>query len=208
MEKLAPYPLNHFRFEAVEEFEFACNWKLVLENWIDMYHIFKVHPDLNSFMEPQAQVGMSVDNAFIYNQYAMTRPSRAVGLESAPGTQGVEGLVTFGMLFPAVGITVDATNVLFANFTPIAPDRTKMEMLFYFPEATTDSEKDQEAREQYRKWWVELNREDEEVCRLLQLGRQSPAYDGGRFAPYWDQATLHFQRLIIETMKHGATPSK
>ena len=200
MERIAVYSLDEFRFEAVERFEFDCNWKLVMENWIDMYHIFKVHPDLNSFMDPQARRGMSVDGNFIFNQYLMNRPSRAIGLEPAAGTEDVRSQVTFGLLFPNVGITVDASNLLFVKITPLAANRTQMEMLFYFPKEVATSPKFQPARETYRNWWVELNGEDEHVCHMLQLGRQCQAYDGGRFAPYWDQASIHFQRSIIETM--------
>ena len=197
MERLALYPLSQFTFDAVESFEFESNWKLVAENWIDMYHIFSVHPDLDDFMVPGSRCGMSVDEAFTYNQYSMTRSSRAHGLVPAKGVEEVQGLVTFGLLFPAVGITVDSTNVLIASFSPLAADRTRMDMLFYFPEEVTDSDEYKDARQQYRDWWIGLNNEDQAVCRLLQLGRQSPAYDGGRFAPNWDQATLHFQRSII-----------
>lgn len=46
--------------------------------------------------------------------------------------------------------------------------------------------------------WDELNREDIGVLELLQQGRRSPAYDGGRLSPHWEGQTHQFGRRIVE----------
>ena len=75
-----------------------------------------------------------------------------------------------------------------------------MDMFFYFPEHVIAAAEYGEYMDRFVEWWMNLNREDEEVCHLMHQGRESPAYDGGRFCPYWDKATPHYHRRIIETM--------
>ena len=49
--------------------------------------------------------------------------------------------------------------------------------------------------------WDDLNHEDIGLIESLQKGRSSPAYDGGRLSPYWDEAPLHLSRMIIDGMR-------
>ena len=46
--------------------------------------------------------------------------------------------------------------------------------------------------------WDNLNREDLGLLELLQQGRLSPAYDGGRLSPHWEEPTHQFGRRVVE----------
>ena len=62
--------------------------------------------------------------------------------------------------------------------------------------ATADAYK--EPREAVLQMWDDLNREDLAMLELLQQGRRSPAYDGGRLSPHWEGPTHDFGRRNIE----------
>ena len=147
---------------------------------------------------------MSVDGVLIHNTYRVAQGSRTKGLPPARGAQHMVGKSTFAQIFPTMGYSLDATNLVFAYFTPLAAGNTRMDMFFYFPEYVIAAPKYAELIDRFVEWWMNLNREDEEVCHLIHLGRDSPAYDGGRFCPYWDTATPHAHRRIIETMLENA----
>ena len=204
IKQLSEYSLDEYRFKQAISFDFACNWKLALENWVDLYHIFKIHPDLDTMIKSESRTGMSVDGVLIHNTYRVAQGSRTKGLPPARGAQHMVGKSTFAQIFPTMGYSLDATNLVFAYFTPLAAGNTRMDMFFYFPEYVIAAPKYAELIDRFVEWWMNLNREDEEVCHLIHLGRDSPAYDGGRFCPYWDTATPHAHRRIIETMLENA----
>lgn len=198
--QLSAYALDEYRFREAITFEFACNWKLALENWADLYHIFKIHPDLDTMIEPQTRTGMSVDGILTHNTYSVPQGSRTKGLPPALGAKHMFGKSSFAHIFPSMGYSLDATNLVYASFTPLDAGNTRMDMFFYFPEHVMAAPKYDEPMSRFVAWWMNLNGEDEEVCHLMHLGRQSPAYDGGRFCPYWDVATPQYHRRILETM--------
>ena len=75
-----------------------------------------------------------------------------------------------------------------------------MEMHFYFAGDDDDAEI-ASGRERVLAWWRALNAEDEAVCALMQLGRRSAAYPGGRLSPHWDRVTQHFARMVAESLR-------
>ena len=42
--------LSHYTFGNLLEFEFKAHWKLAFENYLDVYHVFRVHPGLSAEM--------------------------------------------------------------------------------------------------------------------------------------------------------------
>ena len=81
---------------------------------------------------------------------------------------------------------------------PVAPDKTREELhVFLIGDAAT-SEAHKEAREATFAMWDDLNREDLGMLALLQQGRLSPAYDGGRLSPHWEGPTHDFGRRVVE----------
>jgi choline monooxygenase len=81
---------------------------------------------------------------------------------------------------------------------PVAPDKTREELhVFLIGDAATSDEY-KEARENTLKMWDDLNREDLGMLELLQQGRLSPAYDGGRLSPHWEGPTHDFGRRVVE----------
>ena len=82
--------------------------------------------------------------------------------------------------------------------TPLAPDRTREELhVFLVGEAAT-AKRHEGARAAVLEMWDALNREDLGVLELLQQGRRSPAYDGGRLSPHWEGPTHDFGRRVVE----------
>lgn len=69
--------------------------------------------------------------------------------------------------------------------------------VFLIGEAAT-SETFKDAREATLKMWDDLNREDLGMLELLQQGRLSPVYDGGRLSPHWEGPTHEFGRRVVE----------
>ena len=52
-EELHPYNLNEFELLDQKIYEINCNWKLLMENFVEWYHIYPVHPELSEFSGPE-----------------------------------------------------------------------------------------------------------------------------------------------------------
>ena len=200
LERLEHFPLTEFRFYETLRCEFAANWKLVAENHFDVYHVFRVHPELDRvFSGPRTS--HEIDGVLMFNEYFADDSDRSGGLPDPPGLPvSWSNRVFYGNLFPNLGFSAYPASVFIAEFVPLAPDRTAMEMHFYFAGDDDDAEI-ASGRERVLAWWRALNAEDEAVCALMQLGRRSAAYPGGRLAPHWDRVTQHFARMVAESLR-------
>ena len=81
---------------------------------------------------------------------------------------------------------------------PISPDETREELHVFLIGDAASSDEYKEPRDAMFQMWDDLNREDLGMLELLQQGRLSPAYDGGRLSPYWEGPTHDFGRRIVE----------
>lgn len=205
------YPLHEFRCAHRQSFEFACNWKLAVENYNDVYHVFKIHPALDKMHVASDRYPMTVDGRHLCNGYSFEGPGRGLTVdEDGPALPTLTHLkdddrnrMQWATLFPNTAINIYPSNLQLIRFLPKGPHRTQMQMWFYFVGDAATDETTREAREALYREWANLNAEDEDVCRRMQLGRGCNAYDGGRFAPYWDSGTLHFHREVAKAVSEN-----
>lgn len=200
--------LSAARCGGHRSWDFACNWKLAVENYCDFYHIFMVHPALHQVMTKEARKAMLCMGRHLMNEYWFEADRRGqpgdksgVGMPLFPNLPAeLENRTCYSAIFPNVAINVYPTNCQFVLFEPLAAGRTRMHMWFYFVgDAATDPAQ-AERREANIAEWHNLNMEDEGICQRLQEGRHCEAYDGGRLAPYWDGGTIHFHKQLAEVM--------
>ena len=203
------YDLSAFSCANHESFDFACNWKLAIENYCDFYHIFQLHPALHQAMTKDQRRAMECVDSHLFNEYwfddaghGQLGENSGVGLPLPPGMPTeLQNKMVFGLLFPNVAVNVYPTNAQFVMFEPVSADNTRMHMWFYYAGDGVDSPAHKNERETVCQEWTKLNAEDEDICRRLQEGRKSDAYDGGRLAPYWDTGTIHYHRQIADAMR-------
>ena len=196
---LADFPLDAFVYHQSLRCEFEANWKLVAENFFDVYHVFKVHPDLDRIYSG-SRTSAHLQGAVMYNEYIAASADRGGELpEPAELPKSWAGRCFFANIYPNLGLAAYPSNVYLVEFAPLSVARTAMYMHFYFVDSPL-TPAIEAGRERLLNWWRELNAQDEGVCQLLQLGRASPAYPGGRLSPHWDRGTQHFARLIAEAL--------
>ena len=44
--------------------------------------------------------------------------------------------------------------------------------------------------------WEDIQKEDVDIIQSMQIGRNSPAYNGGNFSPKMDNPTHHFHKWV------------
>lgn len=203
IEQTSLYDLSQMRYSGVIFSDFNSNWKLTIENWLDSYHVFAVHPGLNKMMVDEQRKAAIGAGRLVYADYFNTDVGQSVYstlplISNLPDE--VKNASFFAAQFPNWAVSVHPSYFLLWNYIPVAVDRTRVEVYFHFVGDAATSEEHSKARTDLMNYYSGLNDEDMGVCSLMQMGRQAPAYDGGRFSPYWDGGSVHFARNIEAAM--------
>ena len=76
--------------------------------------------------------------------------------------------------------------------------------LFYVDEGATD-DRFAAARQSNLEAWSVVFNEDVGPCERMQLGRQSPGYQGGGFSPVLDICSHHFHQWVARNYLDNST---
>ncbi|MBT5432742.1 MAG: aromatic ring-hydroxylating dioxygenase subunit alpha [Rhodospirillaceae bacterium] len=204
LEKITGYDLTASRYAGTVHFDIATNWKFAMENYIEPYHVFAAHPRLHAFVPMAEREPSKIDRHVMWNRYLFkqAQAGRGEGLPHFPDLSDQTAHQGLWFILPVpFGFEVYPDHVASFHVTPIAPGRCHERIdIYLIGEAATSPDWAQQ-REAVLDMWHDLNSEDVGLIESLQKGRTSPAYDGGRLSPYWDEAPLHLSRMIIEGMR-------
>ncbi len=194
------YDFSQISWVGKVEFHVRANWKLVYENYMEGYHVFSVHPQLLKFAPMDIRWAGEWKNHVFYNDYIVPKleAGRGKGLPHYPGLSEEDtrrGL--WFLCFPHFAAEVFPDQFALLVSYPIAPDLTREELHVFVVNNEAMADKYQKERANLLQLWDDLNREDVGMLELLQQGRLSPAYDGGRLSPYWEVPTHQFGQRII-----------
>ena len=170
--------------------EVAANWKLLVENFIEPYHVQFVHSTTTE--QPLADhrtvndagcLGCAVDvSGEAAREDTLSADSRFLTL--FPN-------FVFGVYLPdQIGVHLDV---------PLAPDRTLQRRAIYSlgPEPASA-----EHAERLAKLWRDVHREDHAICERLQQGRASGvAAGGGVLSPVWEASVRTFQEYVVDRLR-------
>jgi choline monooxygenase len=176
---------------------FDCNWKVFVDNYLDGgYHVPYLHKGLGSVLD--------------YNKYTIENGRRHC-LQSSPmvtrDAEAATGAVRKGdrayyyWFYPNFMLNwyegVMDTNLVY----PRGTDQTEVIFDFWFADVS-------EAASEFNRASIEIaNRvqdEDEGICRSVQRGLRSRAYDTGRLSVRREAGEQLFHQLLYADLRRGA----
>jgi len=174
-------PIGTLDFGVIET-----NWKLIMENFIEPYHVQFVHAKTTE--QPLEDHYTIVDGKCL---------GSAVDLSEEHGTSGSLGVSSrYLTLYPNFIIARYFPDQLgvYLN-TPLAPGRMAQRRVIYTTEGQTLSANEIDG---LKKLWSDVHKEDHEMVERLYQGRASgAAADGGVLSPVWEDSVRAFQELIV-----------
>lgn len=188
--------LGQYRPVATLELgEVQTNWKLLMENFIEPYHVQFVHKTTTSQpLKDHYPVieGKCLGSAVDLSDEQVARAGR--------GSLGVSS--RYLTLFPNFVMGTYAPDQIGVHLNvPVNSGTTSQLRVIYLHQDTRYSES--EIRD-LRNLWQEVHREDHAMCERLQTGRHSQiSAQGGVLSPYWETSVRKFQELVADAIRPG-----
>jgi choline monooxygenase len=173
--------------------EVRANWKLLMENFIEPYHVQFVHSSTTDqplgdhyTINEAGCLGSAIDIS-----REAKEPMRADTLSVSSRYLTLFPNFVLGRYFPdQIGVHLNI---------PAAVDRTFQRRAIYTTGADTASAAQ---AEKLAKLWFDVHKEDHAICERLQAGRASDvAMDGGVLSPIWEDSVRGFQSLVLEALR-------
>jgi len=205
-EVLGPLPaetaglgLERLRFYRRHDWDVACNWKVYVDNYLEGYHIPRVHPGLHALLDYAAYrvetgVWHSKQHAPLRERVEGSLYQRNLPAQAAP-----EAL--YYWLFPNLMLNVYPDNVQVNVILPLGPERTRTRFEWY----VADPRRPGLAEEFERSFAFsdEVQREDIAICEAVQRGLRSRFYDRGRYSARRENGVHHFHGLLAKLLADG-----
>jgi choline monooxygenase len=200
IERWAPYDLGRLSHVESQRYDVAANWKLVVENFLDFYHLPFIHPQVGP-----VSVALDIDDVVLGERIIGGTYPRGAAAKAAKTERT---LPTFGIVpadvgarqdifcvFPNALLFIEADWFQVIAFEPVAADRTLEHMAVFVDRDALDDDF-ASARASLTGVLFGVNDQDVPVLERLQAGRRSAIADRNHLLAQWDQITAHFQVLV------------
>ena len=180
--------------------EVAANWKLLMENFIEPYHVQFVHSTTTE--QPLADHYTIIEPGII--EPGVNEPGCLGCAVDVAGTAKRDDTLSadsrFLTLFPNFVLGLYLPDEVGVHLdVPLAPGRTLQRRAIYGLGAEPASS---ERAERLARLWRGVHREDHAICERLQQGRASEAAaDGGVLSPVWEDSVRGFQELVVSRLR-------
>lgn len=176
---VAPYRPEDFTLVHEEVETWACNWKSLLENFMEGYHLSVVHPTTLHDYTPTGLSRKGPDGPAFTSYFANYPDSAAARGDGAPGlTQEQIRRSTLFALYPLQVASCAASLLVSLNLHPKGPGQTEV----HWTMSAWPGEFDEAAINARVALWQEVNREDREKLERLQGALVSRFANGGPLA--------------------------
>ena len=189
--------IDRLRFHSrAESDEYACNWKVCAENFLECYHCAVAHPSLAKTLDVSQEAYVLEHEGTLLSQFGPPRERESVGVRLQPGTDTVSR-GQFHFLFPSTVVNVmpGRQNLSIGPIVPREQERTHR-FLDYFVGDDLD--------EEWLKGFLELDEqvgaEDRVLVEAVQRGIGSGGLDSGVLLPESEQLIARFQALVLEAL--------
>ena len=206
-ERFAPWRLGELRAARTIDYDVACNWKLIFQNYSECYHCPLIHPQLDRLSPSDSGRNDLVEGPFLGGYSELRERGGSLtrsGTTARPPIRDVRDAdrdrIYYYTVFPSLLVSLHPDYAMVHVVRPLAPDRTAISCSWLFePETMASPDFDPSDAVDF---WDLTNRQDWRVSELTQRGVASRAYVPG---PYADAEGLlaAFDRHYLAAMREA-----
>ena len=197
VQEIKPLELHTLHWFERRHYSFDCNWKVFVDNYLDGgYHVPYLHKGLDSVLDYSNYM---IENG--KNHCLQWSPIVAEGAEVQTGAVRKGDRALYYWIYPNFMINwydgVMDTNLV----VPRGVDQTEVIFDFYFPDVVSE-----EARQKNHASVAvgqRIQDEDVAICKSVQRGLNSRAYNTGRLSVRREAGEHLFHRLLHKDVRHG-----
>ncbi len=209
-EYIAPYEKGLWWFQSGEcrladkvEIDVKCNWKFLVENLIDIYHVGVIHKStFGGFVKGEKLKFQLEPNGGWHTQYE-ARPHSTSGQQVFPtlpwATDKSSGIACKAGIYPNLNLSMRSDSLRMWHVWPISPNETRVVCYLLFPEAAFSIPNYEEELTKYRAFVKQIIAEDAVMVESLQNASGSRFFQPGPMAPL-EEALHHMENHYIDLM--------
>jgi Rieske 2Fe-2S family protein len=186
-DRFTRFNLPNLKVHRTTEYDVACNWKLLFQNYSECYHCGPVHPPLAKLTPPTSGENDLTEGPFtggfmVLNRgvESMTMSGRSCGVAVGDLAEEDMNRVYYYAIFPNMLLSLHPDYVMFHTIWPEGTRRSRIFCSWLFHPATLSDPtfKPDDGVE----FWDMTNRQDWHICEQSQLGVESRAYVPGPYS--------------------------
>jgi phenylpropionate dioxygenase-like ring-hydroxylating dioxygenase large terminal subunit len=185
--------LDGLVFHHRTEDEYAANWKICSENFLECYHCQVAHPGFSKVVDVNLDAYRLQSERWFSSQFGPVRQQPRGDFDPA----GEIGEGQFHFLFPNTTINVmpGRANLSIGPVIPIEAERTYRFLDYFFAPGA-----DEEWIESMIAFDGQVGSEDRALVERVQAGVRSGLLDSGNLLPESERLIAHFQSLLVEAL--------
>lgn len=188
------------------------NWKLIIENYCESYHLPNIHPNLNktSKLEDHYDICDSAiysgQGSYNYRQLSDNEDAVLTDFKnlSVKWHQGSEYIA----IYPNVLMGVHRDNIFCIILESLSVTETKERIALYYSKLLKPSNQINALKTKNMKFWKKIFEEDIFVVEGMQKGRYGNMFNGGKFSPIMDRPTHNFHGWVATQIDQANTSEK
>ena len=210
-DKLQEYDLHNMQKLRESRWNIMANWKIIMENFLEWYHLPSVHASLNtnSTMDDHILYQAPGDHKyFCYITDPVSNNGDAIDIcDKLFNVRNIKYPQRMFMiaLYPNIMFLVHPTHCYIQFNYPQAMDKTDQRFILLQHESfrlSTDNDQVYDSKiDEILKYWKVVNDEDVEICERVQQGISSKGYEnGGWYSSNFEYLTHQFHKMIIDSL--------
>jgi choline monooxygenase len=180
--RLAKHPLPTYAFDRRDSYEIRCNWKVYVDNYLEGYHLPRVHPALNQLLDYRSYRTELADWHSLQSSPLASTAGPYRGHDDAD-----ESL--YWWLWPNTMLNVLPRRLQTNRVVPLDAQRCRVDFDYYYAPGVGIADDD-------RAFADSVQAEDTAICEAVQRGLASGSYVAGRLNPVRESGVWHFHQLL------------
>lgn len=197
---LDTYPLKDCHVLQTHKYDAKCNWKILIENFLDYPHLPTVHPALNQISKVEHHSLIESSGKFIAFKtdplLCENTPLGGNNIVSFDMEDSYKKLATFIYIFPNKFMFLFPSHIFSILIQPMTPSRS----IEYASLIVHKSQPDSDRIRDIWNFYDTVNKEDIDICEQVQLGIKTKKFEKGIFDLNVEKPIATFQDMYLKSM--------